>query len=53
MTCGRETLIVKREASLGKVVAHEASFVKRITFRKLDASRFTLHGRRGLSQSGR
>ena len=53
MTCGHETLIVKRETALGKAVAHEASFVKRISFLKLDASRVTLHERCGLSQSGR
>jgi len=31
----------------------EAYFVKRISFRSLDASRFTLHKRRGLSQADR
>ncbi len=43
MTKCREACLVKREASV----------IKRISFRNLDASRFTLHERRGLSQEGR
>ena len=42
MTYGRETSNVKGEASR----------VKRISFRSFDASRFTLHERRGYSQAG-
>ena len=38
-----------RETSLEKTVAREASLLKRISFRSLDASRFTLHERRGYS----
>lgn len=52
MTCGRETLNVKRETSLGKAVAHEASFVRRISFRTVDVSRFTFHEQRGQSRAG-
>jgi hypothetical protein len=53
MTYCRKTLNVKRETSLGKAVAHEASFVKRISFQTVDVSRFTFHEQRGLSQAGR
>jgi len=53
MTYFRETLIVKRETSLGKAVAREASFVKRLSFRSLDVSRFTFHEQSGYSQAGR
>jgi len=52
MTCGRKSLNVKCETSLGKAVARETSLVKRISFRSFDASRFTLHERRGYSQAG-
>jgi len=31
----------------------EALLVKRISFRSLDASRFTFHEQRGISQAGR
>jgi len=51
MTYCRETLIVKRETSLGKAVARKASFLKRISFRRLDVSRFTFHEQRGYSQA--
>ena len=53
MTCGCETLIVKRETSLGKAVAHEASFVKRISFQTVDVSRFTFYEQRGQRLVGR
>ena len=53
MTCGRKTLNVKRETSLGKTVARKASLVKRISFRSLNVSRFTFHEQRGRSQAGR
>jgi hypothetical protein len=43
MTYCRKTLNVKREAFL----------VKRISFRSLDGSRFTVHERRDYSQAGR
>jgi hypothetical protein len=42
MTYGRETSNVKREAF----------FVKRISLRSLDVSRFTFHTQRGQSQAG-
>jgi len=53
MTGSRETLIVKRETSLGKIVAPKASFMKRIPFRSLNVSRFTFHEQRDYSQAGR
>jgi len=68
MTYRRETSLeetVAREASLVKrrlrttryeirtmTYCREAYFVKRISFRILDASRFTLHEQRGHSQAG-
>jgi len=53
MTCGRKSLNVKRETSLGKAVAREMSFVKRISFRSFDASRFTFYEQRGQRLAGR
>jgi len=41
-----------RETSLEETDAREAAFVKRLSFRSLDASRFTLHERCGYSQAG-
>jgi len=42
----------RRETSLGKTVAREASFMKRISFRSVDVSRLTFHEQRGHSQAG-
>jgi len=53
MTCGRKTLNVKRETSLGKIVTPKAFFMKRIPFRSLNVSRFTFHEKRDYSQAGR
>ncbi len=53
MTYFRETLIVKRETSLGKAIAREASFVKRLSFRSLNVSRVTFYEQRDYSQAGR
>jgi hypothetical protein len=53
MTNCRETSNVKGKTSRGKAVAHEASFVKRISLRKVDVSRFTFHEKRTQSQAGR
>ena len=53
MTNCREASNVKREAYLGKTVISKAPRMKRMSFRSLDASRFTLHERRGLSRAGR
>jgi len=53
MTHCREVSNVKREAYLGKTVVSKASRMKRMSFRSLDASRFTLHERCGYSQAGR
>ena len=52
MTCERETLNVKGETTRGKPVAHEASFVKRISFRMADVSRFTFYETRTQSRAG-
>jgi hypothetical protein len=53
MTCGRKTLTVKRETSLGRIVAPKASFMKRIPFRGLNDSRLTFYEQRDYSQAGR
>ncbi|MEO5631630.1 MAG: hypothetical protein ABIQ24_05950 [Nitrospiraceae bacterium] len=53
MTYFRETLIVKRETSLGTAIAREASFVKRLSFRSLNVSRVTFYEQRDYSQAGR
>jgi len=53
MTNCREALNVKRQMSFGKTIAREATFAKRISFRTIDVSRFTLHEQRSLSQAGR
>ena len=52
MTHCREASNVKREAYLGKTVVSKASCMKRMSFRRFDVSRFTLHEQRGYSQAG-
>jgi hypothetical protein len=53
MTCGRKTLTVKRETSLGRIVAPKAPFMKRIPFWGLNDSRLTFYAQRDYSQAGR
>ena len=52
MTHCREASNVKREAYLGKTVVSKASCMKRMSFRSLNVSGFTLHEQRSLNQAG-
>ena len=61
MRYDREAYLVKRDAHLESQDSHcpqtaphccETLLVKRISFRRCDASRFTFHERRGHSQEG-
>ena len=53
MTCGRKTLTVKRETSLGRIIAPIAFLMKRIPFRGFNDSCLTFYGQRDYSQAGR
>jgi hypothetical protein len=53
MTNCRETLKVKSILKSQSCVKREAYLAKRLLFRSLDASRFTLHEQHGQGQAGR